>query len=187
MATVSDLSMVRRKQTGMSTDEVLDFIITNFEGTKFINRSDDHGGPTKFGITKQSLSRARGVSVRGNDIHKLTRKEAKAIYIASFVKPVRGDEFAYGPLKLAVIDYAIHSGTKLAIKAIQESVNVMPDGVMGSLTWAAIENHKTRSLFLRLMAHRTMFLTRSIARDARQSVFAYAWGKRLARILESGA
>ena len=182
--------MTRGNEAGVddwTVDEILDFVIDRFEGTKFVNHPDDRGGPTKFGITKRTLSRARGETVKSNDIYTLTRKEAKRIYINSYVDPVRGGDLEYGPLRLAVIDYAIHSGTKRAIKAIQESVSVMPDGILGPVTWHAIGRFDERSLFLKVMAHRTIFLTRLVARDTRQTVFIFGWGKRLARILESGA
>ena len=171
----------------MSTNEVLDFIIDNFEGTRFVDHPDDRGGPTKFGITKKALSRAKGKAVRTNDIHTLTREEAKAIYADAYANPVRANELSYGPLRLAAIDYAIHSGPKRAVKAIQEIVGVLPDGIIGPVTWAAIQGCESRSLFVRLMSHRLTFLTRLVSRDHSQVTFVYGWGKRLAKILEVSA
>ena len=179
--------MVAQTRLRMTTDEALDFIITNFEGTTFVDHPDDRGGPTKFGITKKSLSRARGVAVMTNDIHELTRVEAKTIYAADYVTPVRGQDISYGPLRLAAIDYAIHSGPRTAVKAIQEIVGVATDGIMGPITWGAITKHDQRGLFVRLMAQRLTFLTRLVSRDATQVSFVYGWGKRLAKILDVAA
>lgn len=179
--------MARLKNRAMSTNKVLDFIIDNFEGTKFVDHPDDRGGPTKFGITKKTLSRARGRAVTTNEMHLLTRDEAKEVYVESYVNPVRGDDLRYGPLRLAAIDYAIHSGPKRAAKAIQEIVGVPLDGIIGPVTWGAIQDYKSRSLFVNLMAHRLTFLTRLVSRDHSQVSFVYGWGKRLAKILEVSA
>lgn len=170
-----------------TVDRTLDFVIDNFEGTKFVDHPDDKGGPTRFGITKKSLSRVRGASVLNNDIHKLTRVEAKAIYVRNYVEPVWGGKISYGPLRLAVVDWSIHSGPKRVVKAIQEIVDVSTDGIMGPVTWAAMATHEPRGLFLRLMAARIVFVSRLVARDRSQIAFLYGWGCRLAKILEVAA
>ena len=176
-----------QKSDGMTTDEVLNFIIDNFEGTKFVDHPDDKGGPTKFGITKRALSRARGGAVTTNDVHILERDEAKDIYHDAYVLSVKGDELSHGPLRLAMIDYAIHSGPKRAVKAIQEIVGVTTDGIMGPITWQAITERRPESLFLKLMAERTTYLTRIVSRDTSQVSFVFGWGKRLAKILQVSA
>jgi|TARA_R110000824_G_scaffold21078_6_gene78859 lysozyme family protein len=180
-----------RAQVGVfdrwTVDKTLDFVIDNFEGTKFVDHPDDRGGPTKFGITKKALSKMRGRAVRNDDIHKLTRVEAKSIYVSDYVEPVWAGKMSYGPLRLAVVDWSIHSGAKRVVKAIQEIVEVTTDGIMGPITWAAISGHEPRSMFLRVMAARTVFLSRLVARDNSQVVFLYGWGRRLAKILESAA
>lgn len=171
----------------MTADDAVDFIIDHFEGTTFVDHPDDRGGPTKFGITKKSLSRTRGRAVTTNDIHELTRAEAKTIYEADYVTPVRGDDMSYGPLRLAAIDYAIHSGPRTAVKAMQEIVGVTTDGIIGPITWNAITHYNERGLFVRLMSHRLTFLTRIVSRDTSQVSFVYGWGKRLAKILDVAA
>jgi len=171
----------------MTNDQVLDFIIDEFEGTKFVDHPDDRGGPTKFGITKKTLSGWRGRSVRTNDIHELTKKEAKAIYLDRYVVPVRGGDFQSGLLRLAVVDYAVHSGTRRAIKAIQEIVKTSPDGVMGPITFEAVKGYGENKLFTKLMAERFVFLAKLVSRDATQATFIYGWAKRLAMILERSA
>lgn len=169
------------------TNDVLDFIIENFEGTKFVDHPDDNGGPTKFGITKKTLSGFRGKSVLTNDVHELTRDEAKKIYCTRYVEPVCGDEYSYAPLRLAVIDYAIHSGTRRVTRVIQEIVETKRDGILGPITLQAIFEFGERALFVRLMSERLVFLTRLVSNDPTQSSFIYGWGKRIALILDTSA
>jgi len=167
----------------MSSADAVEFVIENFEGIEFVNHPDDRGGPTKYGITKKTLSRARGKAVRTDDIHTLELDEALKIYRQNYVLPVRGDEISYGPLRLAMIDYAIHSGPRAAVKALQEIVDVTQDGAMGPVTLGALRRSDQRGVFVELMAQRLTFLTRLVSRDTSQASFVYGWGKRLAKIL----
>ena len=168
----------------MDLDKDLDFIIQNFEGSEFVDHPDDRGGPTKFGITKKALSGFLGRSVSTNEIHELTLTLARKVYVDRYAKPVRANDLQ-SPRRLAGVDYAIHSGPVKAIKAIQEIVKVAPDGILGPVTWAAIQKNDPRGLCAKLMGERLVFLTRLVSRDRTQAEFIYGWGKRLAKILET--
>ena len=169
--------------TTTKSDDVLDFIIDEFEGG-FISHPDDSGGPTKYGVTKKALSGYLNHAVRTNDIHELTKEGAKNVYRAAYVKAVRGDDIEYRPLRLAMVDYAIHSGPRRVIRALQDIVGTACDGLLGPITWKAIQDHDPHSLFVQLMAERMIFLTRIVSNDKSQVSFIKGWGKRLARILE---
>jgi len=59
-------------------DEAVDLVLRHEGG--FVQHPRDPGGATKFGITRETLSRARGRSVSVDDVRRLTRGEAAAIY-----------------------------------------------------------------------------------------------------------
>ncbi|MCC2654360.1 MAG: hypothetical protein K0Q60_4526 [Microvirga sp.] len=54
-------------------------IVLQHEGG-FVHHARDPGGATKFGITRETLSRVRGRPVTIEDVRELTRAEALAIY-----------------------------------------------------------------------------------------------------------
>ena len=161
------LSLDSQKDTiqDWSVDGILDLIIDRFEGSGFVNHPDDHGGPTRFGITKLALSRYRDEAVRTEDIRNLRRREAKSIYSMNYVTPVRGADISHGPLRLAMIDWSINSGP-------------------APVTMGEMQKHEPQQLFLHLMAARIVFVAGLVSRDHTQAAFILGWGRRLGTMLE---
>lgn len=95
---------------------------------KFTDRKSDKGGPTKGGITLETLWRYRGRPVSASDVAALTREEVVEIYRVLFYG--RWDFVDFEPLRLFLFDYGVHSDT-LAIKALQRAIGAVPDGVIG--------------------------------------------------------
>ena len=180
------LSLDSQKDTiqDWSVDGILDLIIDRFEGSGFVNHPDDHGGPTRFGITKLALSRYRDEAVRTEDIRNLRRREAKSIYSMNYVTPVRGADISHGPLRLAMIDWSINSGPSRAARAMQEIVGVSVDGIIGPVTMGEMQKHEPQQLFLHLMAARIVFVAGLVSRDHTQAAFILGWGRRLGTMLE---
>lgn len=89
-------------------------------------------------------------------------------------------------LALGVIDWAVHAGEKPAIKALQRSLSLTPDGVIGPKTEDAIAHADRRLLALKVVAARVRFNGRLIT-DAPQKHARYAagWSNRLAAQIEA--
>ena len=124
----------------------------------FSNHPKDRGGATKFGITSAVLSHARGTLATIKDVESLSQEEAAAIYHAYYWLPICGDDLPNG-LDHVILDMAIHSGVRRALILLQEVLNIVPDGVMGPKTLAAINGNKDLKILIReLCARRREFL-----------------------------
>ena len=92
------------------------------------------------------------------------------------------DEFAH-----LMIDYAVHSGSSTAIKALQSFLRVPADGALGPVTLAALKVIGTdrRSLACKVMAHELRWQGRLITKKpVPNASYAQGWNDRNARILE---
>jgi lysozyme family protein len=115
----------------LSFDEVMRATLRREGWPKYTNRASDKGGPTKGGITLETLWRYRGHPVSPEDVANLTREEVCDIYRVLFY-----DRWAFvadEPLRLLLFDYGVHSDTR-AIKTLQRCINAIPDGVIGEET-----------------------------------------------------
>ncbi len=136
-------------------------VIFRHEGG-FVNHPADPGGATKYGITRRTLARWRGVRLWRlpvRTVRRLQRREAAAIYRAWYWRPIFGDDLPAG-VDLAVFDFAVNSGWKRAVKALQAVLRVRRDGFVGPKTLRAIEQAGAREAVRRLCRHRLSWLQR---------------------------
>lgn len=140
----------------------------------YVHHPQDPGGATNMGITRKTLAAWRGVDPWWNlpkkAVRDLTRREAAEIYAARYWVPCQAQDMPSG-LNLAVFDFAVHSGPRRAVKALQSVLGVAPDGIVGPVTLRAIEklaqrgavSHLVRELcslrlaFLRSLPHYRQF------------------------------
>lgn len=115
----------------------------------YVNRPDDPGGETKFGISKRSYPQL--------DIADLTLDEAKAIYLRDFWSPL-GD--AHPAIKFQVFDFAVNSGIQTALRKLQAAIGVADDGHWGPLSAAALAALPVPRVLMHFAAQRLRFLTK---------------------------
>lgn len=103
-------------------------VTVDFEGA-LSNDPGDSGGITKYGISHASYPTI--------DIGALTLDQAKAIYRRDYWRPIGGDSL---PLVVAcvVFDAAVNNGVASACRWLQIAVGVVPDGIVGPQTLAAV-------------------------------------------------
>jgi lysozyme family protein len=147
----------------------------------FVQHPRDPGGATKFGITRETLSRARGRPASVEDVRALTRAEAVAVYRELYWDVVRADELPPG-LDLAVFDLAVNSGPVRAVRMLQSILGVAADGIVGPVTLStARQAHPVESI---------RRLTRAclgyLGRLAAWPVFGRGWRRRVLAV-EQGA
>lgn len=113
----------------------------NYLSPEAAARQKDPGGETKFGLSKRANPDL--------DIANLTIEQAKSVYRKRYWDAVRGDELPY-PLCAFVFDAAVNQGTDAAIRMLQKTLGLSPDGVLGGQTLAAAKrlNREGHALFL---------------------------------------
>lgn len=147
----------------------------------------DRGGPTKYGITWGTLGKAysQGI-VDHNDIVKLTREEAQAIYRANYWVPSRADKMRWG-LCLVHYDCAVNCGVGGAGKQLQRAMrnlgaNITIDGAVGPKTLAAIAEYPTEMVVEEYLRVREAFYRGLVSKDHNQGNFLQGWLNRLEKI-----
>lgn len=76
----------------------------------FSNVKEDRGGPTNFGITIHDLSRWRGKKLTADDVSKMERGEAEAIYDAWYWRPIHLSMINNEKVAIALFDRAVLNG-----------------------------------------------------------------------------
>lgn len=128
----------------------------------YIDHPDDPGGATKYGITRKTLARWRGVSpwwkLPKSEVKALTRREAAQIMKAQYWDVVQGDKLPAG-LDYAVFDYAVNSGPGRAVKDLQRVLGgIKVDGIVGLETLGAIRGRDVAELIVALCEKRYEFV-----------------------------
>jgi lysozyme family protein len=167
----------------MRVDNVIDDIIRREGG--YVNHPDDRGGPTKFGITQSTLADWRGRQVTAKDVEAMTVDEARRIYRALYIdKP--GLAALPEPLRGLVVDTAVHSGVKTAVRLLQQSLGVtVMDGILGPVTMTAVQGANVAWLYRKMLAERIRYLGEVIKVRPANAVFAKGWMARVAEFVEN--
>lgn len=92
------------------------------------------------------------------DIRRLTIEAAVEIYQRDFLTPLNADELEAG-VAFQLLDFAINSGPRWAISALQVELGVKPDGRVGPITLGAIRARSGADLVMLLLARRLEFMT----------------------------
>ena len=157
----------------MNFDKAFEYVIGNEGG--FSNDVNDRGGPTKYGITIQTLARYRNKITSITDVKNLTLDDAKKIYKEWYWNPNRLDEVTSGTIATCIFDVGVNMGVGTAAKFAQEIVNVEMDGKIGPISIKAI-NAYNELAFVCCMRIEMLAKYRSIVQlDSSQSVFMNGW------------
>jgi lysozyme family protein len=167
----------------MTVDDVIDDIIRREGG--YVDNQADRGGPTKYGITQATLAQWRGRPVTAKDVEELTVDEARRIYRTLYIdKP--GFAPLPEPLRGLVVDTAVHSGVKTAVRLLQKALGgILVDGVLGHETFAAVQDANPSWLYRKMLAERIRYLGDVIVARPANATFAKGWMARVAEFMEN--
>ena len=167
----------------MTVDDVIDDIIRREGG--YVDNPADRGGPTKYGITQVTLTAWRGRPVTPKDVEELTVEEARRIYRTLYIdKP--GFASLPEPLRGLVVDTAVHSGVKTAVKLLQKALGgLLVDGVLGPVTMAAVRDANLSWLYRNMLAERIRYIGEVIKVRPANAVFAKGWMERISEFVRS--
>jgi len=123
----------------------------------FVDNRFDPGGATNMGITLATLSNYRGYTATKLDVKRLTQTEASAIYLKQYWEPLLAQQLPSG-VDMFMFDYAVNSGPARAVKALQSSLGLPPDGNVKVSTLQAALRQDQATLIRALASKRLGFL-----------------------------
>jgi hypothetical protein len=132
-------------------------------GDKFTNNPLDRGGPTKFGVTQNTLSDFLGRTATVGDVRDLDEQTAREIIRRVGVMTPRVLDLPEG-IQSQMADFAVNSGPGNAARSLQRAINklidndVRVDGVVGSDTISAAKKINQEALNNALAQERVKFL-----------------------------
>ena len=157
----------------MDFDQAFDLLLGHEGG--YSRHPSDPGGETMWGVTRK-------VAVQegyGGDMHHLPRDLAKTIYKRKYWDAVHADKLPE-IVRYSVFDAAVNSGTKQAICWLQRSLDVGEDGVMGPLTFDALNRASGLKVAIAINAYRLDFMTDLPTWGA----FSRGWARRIVSNLQ---
>ncbi len=172
-------------------EQMIDDVIRREGG--YVNHPADKGGPTKYGITQQTLTARREKPATAEDVQAMKEEEAREIYRAFyFLRPKLNRLPAI--IQPQMFDIAVNSGPKQAVRLLQRVLNRMgfgplvEDGIIGPQTCrsaeAAAEILET-DLNNALVEERCDFYHALVALNPSQKVFLKGWLRRAEEFRES--
>lgn len=152
-------------------DRAMKFVL-RWEGG-YSNHENDPGGETSFGIAKRSHPDV--------DIANLTEEGAKKIYREDYWNKIHGDDLPPA-IALAVMDYAVNSGTRRAARTLQQVIGAGIDGDIGPKTLkkmnAAVDKRGGKKIAQDIVMERAIFLSSLVKNKPTMLVFLTGWMKR---------
>lgn len=184
----------------MSLDvaETVEEIIDREGGDTFTNHPEDHGGPTRFGVTLPALSSYLGRKATITDLKLITRADAHDLYIELFLRRPGFGVIGSQRILSLLLDMAVNHGPKKATQLLQRALGVKDDGIFGPITKQAAAQADFSGFYRGLVAERVRFYGRIIGDDyirlvkegvlkpehKCQAKFAAGWASRVAYFVE---
>lgn len=181
-----------------TTESVIDAILRREDWPRYTDRPSDRGGPTKGGITLDTLAAWRKRPVTAADVAALDEAEVRAIYRSRYVDGPGFARIADADLRELVIDSGVNHGTGRASTWLQDAVNdaagrplLKVDGAVGPKTLAAVNAAEAAGLWRSVFASRMRFYGQIITGDARKrgrteddALNAAGWLNRLSEFID---
>lgn len=138
------------------------------------------GGRQGLGLLKGTKYGIAANSYPDEDIKNLTLDRAKDIYRRDYWNRVRCDDLP-AALRYPIFDAAVNSGTGQAVKWLQRALGVADDGVIGTVTLAAVAKRDQFALRQAMLGQRLIFMASLPTWDT----FGRGWARRIAALLQA--
>lgn len=145
----------------------------------YVNHPNDKGGCTNKGITLSVFKYYYGSDKTCKDLKNITDEQVENIYLQGFWNPCWGDKIQCPRVANLIVDWAVNSGVKTAIKGVQKIVGTTVDGIMGNITLKAINSYPSKDLFDEIKKVRSNFYNEIVENNSSQKVFLKGWLNRL--------
>lgn len=161
----------------MTEEQVLDDLVRREGG--FVDHPADRGGPTKYGITADTLGNWLGVQRPASieEVRSLTVDQAKTIYRTRYIRQpgFTPENIPDENVRVFVIDTGVNSGPTTAMRHLQMALRVSPDGRWGPITRAAMAKADPGQVLKDLIRLRVMHYVRIAQGDKTQIEFLGGW------------
>lgn len=121
----------------MNNLDIIDRVIADEGGDRFVCNPADPGGATKFGITARGIKDYWNHEATPEQIQALTHADAVAFYLWLMAR-TKIDKISNDDVRWFVFDAAVHMGATQATKLLQRALGLKDDGVLGPLTLTAV-------------------------------------------------
>lgn len=142
----------------------------NRKAVGYVNDPYDRGGETKFGVAKNANPDL--------NITRLTWAGAKAVYFTRYWLAGKCDKL---PPRVAVLhfDGCVNHGVKKANTFLQRAVGVTPDGVLGAVTLAKVNQLDQIQVVTSICNQREQFYRQIVQRNPSQARYLKGWLRRI--------
>jgi lysozyme family protein len=180
--------MVDLYNNSMNRSAIIDDIILS-EGSDYTNRSNDYGGPTKYGITIEPFSKFLGQQITAEDISHINRETAVAFYNWLFEQ----NQASQIPevLQHAFFDSTVLDGfggasgfLQMALIKLGQPITV--DYGTGPLTIAATKKVNAKALLTHFLDEREAYYRNKVKHDPTQAENLDGWINRVERLRKNG-
>ena len=160
--------------------DAVEVVLKNEGG--YVNHPADRGGPTNWGITQRVYEAYKGRPVTIEEMKRMPRTEAIAIYKKNYWDKVGGDSIKYYATAFILFDQAVNRGVGAVIKQAQSILGVTVDGGVGPKTLAALNAVPDTVFIPRFLQAAEQSYRNIVANNSSQSVFLNGWLKRIDHI-----
>jgi lysozyme family protein len=161
----------------MTDEEIITQIKASEGWPAFTIHPHDFGGPTKGGVTLETLRLwRRDPQVTVNELRKLTEEEADAIYAVLYLKPFEAIQDA--ELRHYLVDLGVLRGPRKAAQMLQDIVGAESDGWIGPKTLAAMSHFEPHDLLVMLIGARFAHIAQRVRDDPTQRRWEPGWRAR---------
>lgn len=175
----------------MNADAIIGYILDVREGSKYTNRADDLGGPTKWGVTAKTLGAflGRDTPATEAEVQALPRDQAFTILKKGYVTDPGFDLLDDGDLVALLVDSGVQFGPEEAVEWLQialggDAAGIKTDGNLGPKTLAAYSAFASKgALYMRVLGERIVKRGKVITRNPGQAANAKGWFIRDAEFL----
>ena len=163
---------------------VLNEILVREGWPTYTEHPNDRGGPTKGGITLQTLESWRRRKCSRQELNRLKKEEALHILNKRYVECNGIHRLKNTPLKFQVIDNAVLSGPYLSVIDLLRTVGSSDDGIIGPQTLESIDKYGDESASRHLAVERSLRLARFVKSHPDQLIFLVGWLRRSLGFIE---